>query len=118
MNILVIGQKFTTYAPLNFFVSGPISKIQLSAESLDQKGHVTKYSPLPGFLALIELLLQISIFAVAVIKGSVFNKVMAGCQMPMNVNLAACSTTPLVLSRVMIGIGLGWVKSGLFSPPH
>ena len=46
VNILTIGQKFTTYGTLNFFVSGPILKSFSSAESLDQKGHVTKYSPL------------------------------------------------------------------------
>ena len=40
VNILVNGQKFTTYGTLNFFVSGPILKLFLSAESL------TKYSPL------------------------------------------------------------------------
>ena len=42
------GQKFTTYGTLNFFVSGPILKLFFSAESLDQRGHVTKYSPLAG----------------------------------------------------------------------
>ena len=46
VNILANGQ-FTTYGTLNFFVSGPILKLFLSAETLDQKGHVTKYSPLP-----------------------------------------------------------------------
>ena len=54
VNILPNGQKFTTYGTLNFFVSGPIFKSFFSAESLDQKGHVTKYSPLKfalgGFL--------------------------------------------------------------------
>ena len=40
------GQKFTTHGVLNFFVYGPISIEFFSAESWDQKGHVTKYSPL------------------------------------------------------------------------
>ena len=48
VNILANGLKFTTYGTLNFFVSAPILKLLLSAESLDPKGQVTKYSPLQG----------------------------------------------------------------------
>ena len=40
------SQKFATYGTLNFLVSRLILKLLLSAVSLDQRGNLTKYSPL------------------------------------------------------------------------
>ena len=50
MNIWAICLKFTTCAPLNFFVYGPISIQFFSAENKDQEGHMTKYTPLDELL--------------------------------------------------------------------
>ena len=52
---------FATYGTLNFLVSGSILKWFFSAESLDPKGHVTKYSPLSFLLTTIRLYAELSL---------------------------------------------------------
>ena len=67
MNILAISLKFTTYGTLNFFVSEPILKLLLSAESLHQRGQVTKYSPLPATVHRIYFVFKVySLFSSAI----------------------------------------------------